>query len=288
MDVVTDLSMLPHRGETHVCVLAPTGDDALAQAGAELLGLKWPLEERQLRRPNALVTNEEVDLVLLVLSEDRKLSPLRLLSRGRGALLIGDENTLALVRAALQSVSRAPWAALVTAVLAVAHQCEEVLGAIDDDSQDLAQQSSGYASSAQRRVVGRLRADLFRIGETQAAQRTLLSIDEEVAELIGKEHRRAVTRAARTFEANQATATRVYAMLGDVLNEQDSVVSERLTLVATIFLPLTLATGFFGMNFQWMVDRVGGLLAFIALGIVVPAVLAGATLIFIRRLTRSV
>jgi hypothetical protein len=65
-------------------------------------------------------------------------------------------------------------------------------------------------------------------------------------------------------------------LLGDVLNEQDSVVSERLTLVATIFLPLTLATGFFGMNFQWMLDRLGTMQAFIVFGLAVPSLLTVA------------
>ena len=82
-------------------------------------------------------------------------------------------------------------------------------------------------------------------------------------------------------------AARLYAMLGDVLNEQDTVVSERLTLVATIFLPLTLTTGFFGMNFQWMLDRLGTVEAFIAFGLVVPSLLTLATLFAIRRMTRS-
>lgn len=83
-------------------------------------------------------------------------------------------------------------------------------------------------------------------------------------------------------------AARLYAMLGDVLNEQDTVVSERLTLVATIFLPLTLTTGFFGMNFPWLTDRVGGLTAFLLFGLVVPAALTIGTRLLVRRLTRSV
>jgi magnesium transporter len=40
-----------------------------------------------------------------------------------------------------------------------------------------------------------------------------------------------------------------------------------LTVVATIFLPLTSITGFFGVNFGWMVDRLAGPFPFWLLGI---------------------
>ncbi len=39
-----------------------------------------------------------------------------------------------------------------------------------------------------------------------------------------------------------------------------------LTVVATIFLPLTFLTGFFGMNFGWMVGEIDTEAAFLALG----------------------
>jgi magnesium transporter len=45
-----------------------------------------------------------------------------------------------------------------------------------------------------------------------------------------------------------------------------------LTVVATIFLPLTFITGFFGMNFGWMVEQIDTPLTFWLLGIGTPVV----------------
>ena len=44
-------------------------------------------------------------------------------------------------------------------------------------------------------------------------------------------------------------------------------VTERLTLVATVFLPLTWTVGFFGQNFGWLVSHVGGLGSFLIWGV---------------------
>ncbi|MGO1561039.1 hypothetical protein CZ771_12970 [Actinomycetales bacterium JB111] len=288
MDIVERLSDLrSHSGEI-LCVLAEREDDELTVEATRTLGLHLPPPDpRGYRHPSAHVKDGQVGLVLMVLTEDREQSPLHLYANDRGLVALGTADARRVVAEALSEPPGDTLTAVVEVVMAVARRCEEALDQIEDDSQELQAAATGYTSSPQRRTMGRLRAELFRIGETQAAQRNLLSLDEELAQTVGREHQRLIARAATAFGANHSMTTRLYAMLGDVLNEQDSVVSERLTLVATIFLPLTLVTGFFGMNFQWMVDGLGTLPAFLVLGLLFPAAMTVATLLLVRRLTRS-
>jgi Mg2+ and Co2+ transporter CorA len=73
------------------------------------------------------------------------------------------------------------------------------------------------------------------------------------------------------------------AYLSTVSNRLNDV-TKQLAVIATIFLPLTFLTGFFGQNFAWMVDAVGGEAEFWALGVALQALaLLGLLALFRRR-----
>jgi magnesium transporter len=72
-------------------------------------------------------------------------------------------------------------------------------------------------------------------------------------------------------------------MTQPVSNRQD-LVMKQLTIISTIFLPLTFITGFFGQNFAWMIEHVTGWPAFAGLAIGLElAAIALVVVLFKRR-----
>ncbi|MER7755192.1 CorA family divalent cation transporter [Kitasatospora sp. NPDC097643] len=77
---------------------------------------------------------------------------------------------------------------------------------------------------------------------------------------------------ATVLEANIA----VISVEQNKITLRQSATMERLTILATVFLPLSFVVGFFGQNFGWLDDHLSGLPAFLALsggGLLLPSLL---------------
>jgi magnesium transporter len=127
--------------------------------------------------------------------------------------------------------------------------------------------------SRMRRRVGPDRGLFERIGVEIGRLEGLEADDERYFERLSEQVNRLV-------DAIDAAANAMATLIDLRLNET----TYWLTVVATIFLPLTFVTGFFGMNFEWMVARIDGPLAFWLLGIGTPV--AGVALI-LRLIARA-
>jgi magnesium transporter len=132
-----------------------------------------------------------------------------------------------------------------------------------------------------RRLRTRLTDLRFRIGPERALFERVGEEIEHVQTLEGPHgvyFDRILAQLDRAVDRIDAASQSLSQALDIQLNET----TYRLTVVATVFLPLTFLVGFFGMNFKWMVDHVESQTSFLIWGIAIWAVPLVAAAIVIR------
>ena len=267
-------------GEPRCVVVAP-GDPAAIQAAGEALGFDARVIAalaRPGRSARADVTATGVVLTVWAASAGRepRLTTIAVTDRDLLALVegpLGEEVAAAADRAADAR------AALAAAVLAVADGTEAYVDDLAAASDELGA-FEGFFTGREREALVAQRARLLRVQHQCAAQHRVLTGDGALAAAVPD-----LQTAAERFAAAADSAAGAYAALGDALDDLRTTVSERLTLVSTVFLPLTLAGGFFGMNFGWMTDHLASGASFVLFGIVVPVLTTATTIFVIRRLS---
>jgi magnesium transporter len=124
---------------------------------------------------------------------------------------------------------------------------------------------------ADRRRMSELRSELFRLQQVVQPQREMLARGGDLIENLPGLERDIARHPFRDVHDDLVVIANEIDYLRELLSEAVNVLinqmAGRLTIVATIFLPLTFATGFFGMNFGWLVRHIDSAETFLILGV---------------------
>lgn len=162
-----------------------------------------------------------------------------------------------------------------------------ILTGLDEEIDTLEDAIIAGARKQQLGEIFRLKRLLLRLRKAVVPMRDVFAREaDQIADLAGLEadsrdyfrdvydHLIRITDELDAYKEMVAGCTDLY--LSMVANRQGDV-SKQLTIIASVFLPLTFLTGFFGMNFDWEVDHVlTGMWTFLLLGLGTMLLSAGA------------
>ncbi|WP_234329439.1 MULTISPECIES: CorA family divalent cation transporter [unclassified Streptomyces] len=100
---------------------------------------------------------------------------------------------------------------------------------------------------------------------------------------LAQEFQRAARLVLADIESLQEATRRAFASYGSLVADEQNGVINRLTIVSVIFLPLSFLTGFFGMNFEFLTNRLESRAVFWLLAIGLQAVVLLAALYVLHR-----
>lgn len=153
-----------------------------------------------------------------------------------------------------------------------------ILSDLDEEIDDLEDAIVAGATGSQLQEIFRLKRLLLKLRKAVVPMRDVFAREaDQIADLSGMEadghdyfrdvydHLIRITDELDSYHEMVASCTDLY--LSTIANRQGEI-SKQLTIIASVFLPLSFLTGFFGMNFDW---EVGSLLhgpwSFVVLGL---------------------
>ena len=117
--------------------------------------------------------------------------------------------------------------------------------------------------------------DALQRGEFAELDPALRRYFRDIADHVRRIQEEVLAQRDQLINALEANLALISVRQSEITAQQNRIVKQ-LTLVATVFLPLTFVTGFFGQNFGWLVRHIDSATAFVLLGLgglLVPCVL---------------
>jgi magnesium transporter len=154
---------------------------------------------------------------------------------------------------------------------ALADSLRTLINRYGDEVEQLEEVAFQRPTPVERRHMSALRSQLFRLQQIVVPQRDMLARGGDLLETLPGLERDVARHPFRDVHDDLVLTVNQIDYLRELLAETVNVLlnqmAGRLTVVATFFLPLTFATGFFGMNFGWMVGHIDSAAAFFLLGL---------------------
>ncbi|WP_217914864.1 CorA family divalent cation transporter [Miltoncostaea marina] len=260
---------------SRVDLVAPAAGE-VAEAAARLGMAPPPAEpEADPELPRLRRLDDGLDVVLVGVAPDGALHEVRCHLRG---------DALLTVRPAAGPPLDEPPAAPAGAARDLADVVEAVLTTLVGRAGELSDRVERLADRRERGDIARIRAAVTPLRRVTLLQQDVIGrlASEDVVAADASARRRvrdSYGRAAQVVTELEAIREALHDIAADRQNE----LVGRLTVVAVVFLPLTFLTGFFGQNFPWLVDHIGGPWWFASLGLVLPVAAVAALLALLRR-----
>jgi magnesium transporter len=168
-----------------------------------------------------------------------------------------------------------------------------ILASIDDDIDGLENEVIEQPTDEQLQRIFRLKRDLVVMRKVITPARDLFArAGDDIINLPGLERGTRdyfrdvydhLIRISDLIDSYRDLLTGAMDVYLSTVSNRLNVVMKQLTIIATIFLPLTFVTGFFGQNFAWLVRNIDHFWQFAAFGIGGIVVSALALLAWFRR-----
>jgi magnesium transporter len=302
---LADAAELPRRGGTYVWIELQDPDAAEMEAVARLFGLhELAVEDAAVahQRPKVEAYDDFYFLVFKTARYDRETREASFgelhVFLGAGYVIVvrhGEAGEADRVRHRLErthpELLKGGPAAIVWGILdAVVDEYRPVVAELDRDIEEIEEGIFEHGSDLSERIyiLKREINEVYRaihplVEPLEAIERgAFAGMDpglhryfRDVLDHIRRAQEEVLAQRDQLVSALDANLSLITLRQNEIAAQQNQVVKQ-LTLVATVFLPLTFVTGFFGQNFAWLERHIDSLAMFLLLGIgglVVPAVI---------------